>query len=256
VRCATPSYALNIAEVAEREGKELSSSTLEIGIFGAEPWSEAMRQEIQYRLGLRAVDIYGLSEIMGPGVAVECEAQDGLHGWEDHFLFEIIDPETGKPVRRDGDAGELVITTLTKRALPMIRYRTRDITRVTRERCACGRSHVRIRRITGRNDDMLIIRGVNVYPSQVEAVLVGLEGVAPHYQLVLERRGSMDELTIEVETLRAFSADEARNVERTVAHHVKSMIGVTASVVAKKPGEVPRSQGKAVRVRDLRPKPA
>jgi phenylacetate-CoA ligase len=254
VLCATPSYALNIAEVAEREGKDLSSSTLEIGIFGAEPWSEAMRREIEARLGLKAVDIYGLSEIMGPGVAVECEAQDGLHGWEDHFLFEIIDPETGKPVRRDGDAGELVITTLTKRALPMIRYRTRDITRVTRERCACGRSHVRIKRITGRNDDMLIIRGVNVYPSQVEAVLVGLDGVAPHYQLVLERRGSMDELTIEVEMLRAFSGDEARNIERAVAHHVKSMIGVTASVAAKKPGEVPRSQGKAVRVRDLRPK--
>jgi phenylacetate-CoA ligase len=254
VLCATPSYALNIAEVAEREGKDLSSSTLEIGIFGAEPWSEAMRREIEARLGLKAVDIYGLSEIMGPGVAVECEAQDGLHGWEDHFLFEVIDPETGRPVRRDGDAGELVITTLTKRALPMIRYRTRDITRLARERCACGRSHLRIKRITGRNDDMLIIRGVNVYPSQVESVLLGLQGIAPHYQLVVERRGNMDELTIEVETTSAFSEGESRNVERTVAHHIKSMIGVTASVRAKKPGEVPRSQGKAVRVRDLRSK--
>ena len=251
--CATPSYALNIAEVAEREGTDLRVSSLQIGIFGAEPWSEAMRREIEARLGLRAVDIYGLSEIMGPGVAVECEAQDGLHGWEDHFLFEVIDSDTGKPVP-DGQPGELVITTLTKQALPMIRYRTRDITRITRGRCACGRTHARIKRITGRNDDMLIIRGVNVYPSQVEAVLVGLEGIAPHYQLVLERRGSLDELTIEVETLRSLSAEEARNIQHAVAHHVKSMIGVTADVVAKRPGEVPRSQGKAVRVRDLRPK--
>ncbi len=253
VLCSTPSYALNIAEVAEREGTDLRSGSLQIGVFGAEPWSEAMRTEIEARLGLRAVDLYGLSEIMGPGVAVECEAQDGLHGWEDHFLFEVIDPDTGKPVR-EGDAGELVITTLTKQALPMIRYRTRDITRMTRERCACGRTHARLKRITGRNDDMLIIRGVNVYPSQVEAVLVGLDGIAPHYQLVVQREGAMDTLTIEVETLRALSEDENRNIERTVAHHVKSMVGVTAGVVAKKPGEVPRSQGKAVRVRDLRPK--
>jgi phenylacetate-CoA ligase len=251
--CATPSYALNIAEVAEREGADLRKSSLEIGIFGAEPWSEAMRREVESRLGLRAIDIYGLSEIMGPGVAVECEAQDGLHGWEDHFLFEIIDPESGEPAA-NGQAGELVITTLTKQALPMIRYRTRDITRLDRRRCACGRTHARLKRITGRNDDMLIIRGVNVYPSQVEAVLVGLEGLAPHYQLVVERRGSLDELTIEVETVRPMSEDEIRNVQRRVAHHVKSMIGVSAGVTAKKPGEVPRSQGKAVRVRDLRPK--
>jgi phenylacetate-CoA ligase len=253
VLCATPSYALNIAEVAEREGADLRRSSLEIGIFGAEPWSEAMRREIEARLGVRAIDIYGLSEIMGPGVAVECEAQDGLHGWEDHFVFEIIDPDTGKPAP-DGQAGELVITTLTKQALPMLRYRTRDITRLTRERCACGRTHARLKRITGRNDDMLIIRGVNVYPSQVEAVLVGLEGLAPHYQLVVERHGSLDELTIEVEMLRVCSEDEARSLQHAVAHHVKSMIGVTAGVTTKKPGEVPRSQGKAVRVRDLRPK--
>jgi phenylacetate-CoA ligase len=184
---------------------------------------------------------------------VECEAQDGLHGWEDHFLFEVIDPESGKPLP-EGETGELVITTLTKEALPMIRYRTRDITRLTRGACGCGRSHLRIKRITGRNDDMLIIRGVNVYPSQIEAVLVGMEGVAPHYQLVVSRRGSLDELTVELETLRAFSPDESRAIERKVAHHVKSLIGVSASVAAKKPGEVPRSQGKAVRVRDLRPK--
>jgi phenylacetate-CoA ligase len=246
VLCATPSYALNIAEVAEREGADLRAGSLEIGLFGAEPWSEAMRREIEARLGLRAFDIYGLSEIMGPGVAVECEAQDGLHGWEDHFLFEIIDPDSGRPLP-EGEAGELVITTLTKQALPMVRYRTRDITRLTRARCACGRSHARLKRITGRNDDMLIIRGVNVYPSQVEAVLVGLPGIAPHYQLVVERRGSLDELTIEVESTDATAA-------LRVSHHVKSMIGVTAAVRVLKPGEVPRSQGKAVRVRDLRPK--
>jgi phenylacetate-CoA ligase len=246
VLCATPSYALNIAEVGEREGIDLRRAGLRIGVFGAEPWSEAMRGEIESRLGLKAMDIYGLSEIMGPGVAVECEAQDGLHGWEDHFLFEVIDPDSGKPLP-DGQPGELVITTLSKQALPMLRYRTRDITRLARERCACGRTHARLQRITGRNDDMLIIRGVNVYPSQIEAVLVGLPGIAPHYQLVLERNGSLDELTIEVE-----SADPGAG-ER-VRHHVKSMIGVTAAVRVLEPGAVPRSQGKAVRVRDLRPK--
>ncbi|HSN31642.1 MAG TPA: phenylacetate--CoA ligase [Ideonella sp.] len=251
VLCATPSYALNIAEVAEQQGVDLRSGSLQVGVFGAEPWSEAMRKEIEARLGLTAVDVYGLSEIMGPGVAVECEAQAGLHGWEDHFLFEIIDPDSGRPLA-EGEAGELVITTLTKQALPMIRYRTRDITRLTRERCGCGRTHLRLRRITGRNDDMLIIRGVNVYPSQIEAVLVGLPGVSPHYQLVVERRGSMDELTIEVEAANAVF--DARELEALVRHHVKSMVGISASVAAKKPGEVPRSQGKAVRVRDLRPK--
>jgi len=253
VLCATPSYALNIAEVAEREGVDLRASRLEIGLFGAEPWSEAMRREIEARIGLKAVDVYGLSEIMGPGVAVECEAQDGLHAWEDHFLFEIIDPDTGQPVP-EGESGELVITTLTKQALPMIRYRTRDITRATTARCACGRSHLRLQRITGRNDDMLIIRGVNVYPSQIEAVLIGLPGIAPYYQLVVERNGSLDELTVEIE---AASLDHVlEELENRVRHQIKSMIGVTTRVLAKKPGEVPRSQGKAVRVRDLRPKKA
>jgi phenylacetate-CoA ligase len=248
VLCATPSYALNIAEVAEGEGVDLRNSSLQIGVFGAEPWSEAMRAELESRLGLKAFDIYGLSEIMGPGVAVECEAQDGLHGWEDHFLFEVIDPQSGRPLA-DGESGELVITTLTKQALPMLRYRTRDITRIARAACACGRTHARLQRITGRNDDMLIIRGVNVYPSQIEAVLVGLPGIAPHYQLVVERHGSLDELTIEVEATEAGAAERVR-------HHVKSMIGVSAAVKVMKPGEVPRSQGKAVRVRDLRPKAA
>jgi phenylacetate-CoA ligase len=255
VLCATPSYALNIAEVAERDGVDLRKSRLEIGLFGAEPWSEAMRREIQIRLGIKAVDIYGLSEILGPGVATECEAQDGLHGWEDHFLFEVIDPDSGKPVP-EGQAGELVITTLTKEALPMIRYRTRDITRLTRERCGCGRTHLRLKRITGRNDDMLIIRGVNVYPSQIEAVLVGLPDIAPHYQLVVERRGNLDELTVEVEAApsAAVSDESFRAIAERVRYQIKSLVGVTTDVTVKRPGEVPRSQGKAVRVRDLRPK--
>jgi phenylacetate-CoA ligase len=254
VLCATPSYALAMAEIAEKEGVDLRKSKLEIGVFGAEPWSEAMRRELEERLGLKAVDIYGLSEIMGPGVACECvEAQSGLHGWEDHFIFEVIDPDTGEALK-EGEAGELVITTLTKEALPMIRYRTRDITRLSTERCACGRTHVRIKRITGRNDDMLIIRGVNVYPSQIEAVLVGLPDVAPHYQLVVERKGSMDTLGVEVEATPLADPAAYTVIAGKVGHHIKSMVGISAEVTIKKPGEIPRSMGKAVRVRDLRPK--
>ena len=250
---ATPSYALAIAESAEAQGMGLRDSSLEIGLFGAEPWSEGMRRELEDRLGLRAYDVYGLSEVMGPGVAIECEAQDGLHAWEDHFLFEVIDPDTGRPAKK-GEAGELVITTLTKEALPMIRYRTRDITRLETKRCACGRTHLRLRRITGRNDDMLIVRGVNVFPSQVEAVLVGQEGLAPHYQLVVERSGSMDHLTIEAEALPGVPAAKYAALAAQARHHVKSLVGLTAEVMLKAPGEIPRSQGKAVRVRDLRPK--
>jgi phenylacetate-CoA ligase len=212
-----------------------------------------MRREIERRLGLKAVDIYGLSEIMGPGVACECVAQAGLHGWEDHFLFEVIDPGTGRSLP-EGEAGELVITTLTKEALPMLRYRTRDITRLTSEPCACGRTHRRILRVTGRNDDMLIIRGVNVYPSQIEAVLVGLPGSAPHYQLVVERKGSLDHVTIEVEADPGAQRASYAEIGRSIAHHVKSLVGITTDVVVRQPGEIPRSQGKAVRVRDLRPK--
>jgi phenylacetate-CoA ligase len=256
VLCATPSYALAIAEVAEKEGVDLRESKLRIGLFGAEPWSEAMRNEIQIRLGLKAVDVYGLSEILGPGVACECEeAQAGLHGWEDHFIFEVIDPDTGKPVA-EGQQGELVITTLTKEALPMLRYRTRDITRVSTERCECGRSHLRIKRITGRNDDMLIIRGVNVYPSQIEAVLVGMPEIAPHYQLVVERQGSLDQVTVEVEAAQDVvpDAETYARIGRAAQHQIKSMVGISTEVLVKKPGEIPRSMGKAVRVRDLRPK--
>jgi len=253
VLCATPSYALAIAETAERQGIDLRASRLRLGVFGAEPWSEAMRERIEERLGLRAYDTYGLSEVMGPGVACECEARSGLHGWEDHFLFELIDPESGHPVP-DGASGELVVTTLTKEALPMLRYRTRDSTRLDRTRCACGRTHLRILRVAGRNDDMLIIRGVNVYPSQIEAVLVGRPGIAPHYQLVVERHGALDQLRVEVEALADTGADGRAALADDVRHHIKSMIGVTVEVAVMGPGQLPRSEGKAVRVRDLRSK--
>ncbi len=253
VLCATPSYALNIAEIALKMGVDLSRSSLRVGLFGAEPWSDAMRHDLEVRLELKAVDVYGLSEIMGPGVACECHGvQSGLHGWEDHFLFEVIDPETLQ-VLPMGATGELVITTLTKEAQPMIRYRTRDITRLSDETCACGRTHVRILRVTGRNDDMLIIRGVNVYPSQVEAVLVGFPGLAPHYQIVLTRDGALDAMTVEVELAPDFTGDRFGKADE-VTHHIKSMIGVTCDVVVKAEGEVPRSQGKAVRVVDRRKK--
>ena len=255
VLCSTPSYALAIAEVAERLGVDLHRSALKIGMFGAEPWSAALRSEIEQRIGLRAVDIYGLSEIMGPGVACECELRNGLHGWEDHFLFEVVDPETGRPLP-EGEAGELVITTLTKEALPMLRYRTRDITRLTSTRCDCGRTHQRILRITGRNDDMLIIRGVNVYPSQIEAALMGRPGIAPHYQLVVERQGSLDQVSIDLEAQPGIEDASYAAIARDAAHHIKSLVGITAAVSLKPPGTIPRSEGKAVRVRDLRPKDA
>lgn len=252
ILCATPSFALNLADSAEKQGIDLQSGPLRIGIFGAEPWSDAMRAELQQRLNIKAVDIYGLSEIMGPGVAVECcEEQSGLHGWEDHFLFEIIDPGTQQPLPI-GEVGELVITTLTKEALPMIRYRTHDITRLSHEPCSCGRTHVRILRVTGRNDDMMIIRGVNVYPSQIESVLVGFPNVAPHYQLLIRRDGNMDTLDVDVEADPSVNPDQYPTLAAEVRHHIKSFVGITCNIFIKKPEEIPRSEGKAVRVKDLR----
>lgn len=254
VLCATPSYALNIAEVAEAMGTDIRSLPVRCGVFGAEPWSEALRRELESRLGIKAVDLYGLSEIIGPGVACECDAaQNGLHGWEDHFLFEVVDPKTLERLPH-GEPGELVITTLTKEALPMVRYRTRDITSLLEEPCVCGRTHVRIMRVTGRDDDMLIIRGVNVFPSQIEACLVGFPGLAPHYQIVLTREGPLDAITIEVELGVETPSDETYLAAKTgeIRQHLKSMIGVTCTIDVKSPGAVPRSQGKAVRVKDLR----
>ena len=256
VLCSTPSYALNIAEVAEAQGIDFKSLPLRCGLFGAEPWSEEMRGELDRRLGIKSVDLYGLSEIMGPGVACECDtARNGLHGWEDHFLFEIIDPDTLEPLPM-GATGELVITTLTKETLPMIRYRTRDITQLNDEPCECGRTHVRISRFTGRCDDMMIIRGVNVYPLQLESVLARLPELSPHYQIVLDNAGAMDAMTVEVEADADVPSDDddLTCYAHSARQQIKSIIGVTCEVVVKRPGEIPRSQGKAARIRDLRNK--
>jgi phenylacetate-CoA ligase len=251
---ATPSYALNIAEIAQAMGVDLRQLPLRYGCFGAEPWSEAMRDELEAKLGIKAQDTYGLSEIIGPGVASEChKVQRGLHFWEDHFYCEVIDPASLE-VLPAGETGELVITTLTKEALPMLRYRTRDITRLIDEPCSCGRSHRRMMRMMGRSDDMLIVRGINVYPSQVEAFLVGFPGLAPHYQIVLTRDGVMDAVTIEVELAGSASPDApvVAKLADDLRKHLKAMVGITCDIALKSPGEVPRSQGKAVRVKDLR----
>lgn len=239
----TPSYCLNLIEEMERLGIDPAATSLQVGIFGAEPWTEGMRTEIEGRLGIDAVDIYGLSEVIGPGVAQECvETKDGLTIWEDHFYPEIIDPETGD-VLPDGEEGELVITSLTKQALPVIRYRTRDITTLLP---GTARTMRRLARITGRSDDMLIIRGVNVYPSQIEAELMQVDGLSAHYQLHKGTDGTMATLTVMVEALdpaadRAALAAQARE-------RIKTMIGVTATVEVVEPFAVPRSQGKAQRV--------
>ncbi len=250
VLLATPSYALNLAEVAAREGIDITKTSLRLAVMGGEPWSEEMRTILDRRLGVRCYDTYGLSEVCGPGLSCECIERNGLHGCEDHFLFEIVDPKTMKPVP-NGQSGELVITTLSNEALPILRYRTRDISRLNTDRCACGRTHVRLGRITGRNDDMLIIRGVNVYPSQIEAVMVGRQGVSPHYQITVRREGALDSLTVEIEA-ESEVATGYDAIAKDVQHHIKAMVGITCNVVVRSPGSVPRSTGKAVRVKDLR----
>lgn len=241
----TPSYCFNLIDEMERLGLDPAASSLEIGIFGAEPWSEGMREEIETRLGLDAVDIYGLSEVIGPGVAQECvETKDGLTIWEDHFYPEIVDPDTGA-VLPDGEEGELVITSLTKQALPVIRYRTRDITRLLP---GTARTMRRLERITGRSDDMLIIRGVNVYPSQIEAELLQIAGLSPHYQLHRGTEGNMATLTVRVERAEDAAPDAAVGLADLARQRIKTMVGVTTSVEVVEPGAVPRSQGKAQRV--------
>jgi phenylacetate-CoA ligase len=252
---ATPSYTLHLAEVAEEMGVAFDSLKFRFGIFGAEPWSEKMREEIQQKLNLIAVDIYGLSEVMGPGVAIEChEAQKGLHVFEDHFIPEIVDPQTLEPLPY-GETGELVFTSLTKEAFPVIRYRTRDITALNPEPCSCGRTHVRMNRVTGRSDDMLIIRGVNVFPSQIESVLMTTEEVTPHYQLVVDREDNLDVLTIKVEVGEGSFTDEVKGLqqlERRITKNIKELLGVSARVKLVEPKTIERSQGKAVRVMDNR----
>jgi phenylacetate-CoA ligase len=252
---ATPSYALHLAEEAEEMGVSFQNLKFKYGIFGAEPWSEQMRQEIERKLHLKAVDIYGLSEIIGPGVAAEChEAQNGLHIFEDHFIPEIIDPATGN-VLPYGETGELVFTSITKEAFPIIRYRTRDITTLNPEPCICGRTLVRMKKVSGRTDDMLIIRGVNVFPSQIESVLMEIEGIEPHYQLVVDRVDNLDTLTVLVEISDRSFSDEVKvlqQLERKISFSIKEYLGVSARVKLVEPKAIARSQGKAVRVIDNR----
>ena len=250
----TPSYVLNIAEEMERAGIDPRSTSLEIGIFGAEPWTGQLRQAIESRLGIEALDIYGLSEIMGPGVASECvETKDGPTIWEDHFFPEIIDPDSGE-VLPDGEEGELVFTTLTKEALPMIRYRTRDLTRLLPP---TARAMRRMDKITGRSDDMLIIRGVNVFPSQVEEVILKMPLLAPTYQLVVSRDGHMDEMEVHVEMRPEAATEDPGSIAsaaKELQHHIKSYIGISTRVNVLQPNSLERSTGKARRVVDKRPK--
>jgi phenylacetate-CoA ligase len=250
----TPSYSLYLAEAAREDGIDVSQLSLKSGFFGAEPWSENMRKEIEEKLHLKAYDIYGLTEIIGPGVAAECEHQNGLHIFEDHFFPEVIDPVTGTQLP-PGEKGELIITTLTKEGTPIIRYRTRDITYLEPGACSCGRSLRRMHRLLGRTDDMLIIRGVNVFPSQIEQVLFEIEGVEPHYQLVIERQGQLDALEIQVEMNERLFSDEIKNlekIEQKIAHKLYSTLSIHARVRLVEQKSIPRSEGKAVRVIDKR----
>ena len=250
VLCATPSYALVLAEAAVEAGYDLSTGPLRLGIFGAEPWSEEMRTEIESRLGITALDIYGLSEVMGPAVAMECTHKFGMHIAEDHFIPEIIDTETLEPLPLD-QQGELVFTCVTKGALPLIRFRTHDLARLLPGDCACGRTTVRMEKVLGRNDDMLIIRGVNVFPSQIEAVLLAMGQVEPHYQLVVERGNDhMDDLEIRVES----TSDPSQHMQlrRRLATNLRNALGIGCDVTILAPGEIVRSEGKAVRVIDNR----
>lgn len=258
--CGTPSYILNIAEKMEEMGMNPANNGLEYGIFGAEPWSEEMRITLEKKLKIKAIDIYGLSEIMGPGVAIECyEAQDGLHIADDHFIVEVIDPETLQPVE-DGKEGELVFTSLTKEALPIIRYRTGDIASISHERCKCGRTTTRMSRVKGRTDDMIIVRGVNVFPSEIERVLLQIEGLVPHYQIHLTKKGSLDgvELHVEIdpELYNQIGHDlnhqNLQKLKKTIQHHMKCTCLVTMNIVFNAPKSIPRSEGKAIRIKDYR----
>ncbi len=255
VLLSTPSYALNLAEAMDSMDIDPKSLSLRVGIFGAEPWSENMREEVERKLNLKATDIYGLSEVMGPGVAQEClHTTRGMHIFEDHFLPEIIDPDTGE-VLPPGEKGELVFTTLTKEAFPIIRYRTKDISRLYYEPCECGRTLVRMEKVTGRTDDMLIIRGVNVFPSQVEHVLMGVDGVEPHYQIVVDREGNLDTMQVQVEVSEGVFSDEIRVLENLTKHiqkEIKDLLGVTCKVKLVEPKTIQRSEGKAQRVIDKR----
>jgi phenylacetate-CoA ligase len=248
VLCCTPSYALHIAEAIDASGDR--PLALRCGAFGAEPWSEAARAEIERRLGIRASDIYGLSEVIGPGVAAECEARDGLHVQEDHFFPEVVDPATGAPLP-PGTPGELVLTTLTKEAAPLLRYRTGDVTSLDPRPCACGRTLVRMARVGGRIDDMLIVRGVNLFPSDIESVLLRIPDLTPHYQIVIDRPRALDVLRVQVESRCAAPAESAA-LARRAESALRADLGLFAVVAVLPPGEIPRSEGKALRVIDRR----
>jgi phenylacetate-CoA ligase len=255
VLLSTPSYALNLADTMVEMGIKPADLKLRVGVFGAEPWSEQMRQEIEKKLRIKAIDIYGLSEVLGPGVAIEClEEQRGLHIMEDHFLAEIVDRDTFEPLPV-GEAGELVFTTLTKEAFPVIRYRTKDISHLIPDVCTCGRTFYRMPKVTGRTDDMLIIRGVNVFPSQIEEVLMKSEGVEPHYQIVVEREGSLDSIEVQVEVSEEVFSDEVKVLEglsQKIKNDIKDLLGITARIKLVEPKSIQRSEGKAKRVIDNR----
>jgi phenylacetate-CoA ligase len=256
VLASTPSYALVLAEAAREAGVDFRSRMkLRVGLFGAEPWTEEMRRELEARMNLEAFDSYGLTELIGPGVALECPYHDGLHIFEDHFLAEVIDPETGAPLP-DGAVGELVLTALTREAMPLVRYRTRDRVALTRERCRCGRTLARMSKVRGRTDDMMVVRGVNVFPSQVEEVIVAIEGIEPQYQIFIDRpKNALDTLEVWVEAkpaLWGLGPEAMQRVEHQVFHNLKETLGLSSIVRVVQPGAIQRSEGKAKRVVDKR----
>ena len=254
VICCTPSYALYLAETMEEEGIKKEDIKLKAGLFGAEPWTEEMRRDIENRLGLKALDIYGLTEIIGPGVAFECEEQTGMHINEDNFIVETIDPDTGE-VLPEGEEGELVFTCITKEAFPLIRYRTRDIGVLSREKCSCGRTLVKMLKPRGRSDDMLIIRGVNVFPSQIESVLLSLGNTAPFYQIIVDREHNTDTFEVKIELTESMFSDTMKNIsetERKIKAAIESTLGISPKITLVEPKSLPRVEGKAVRVIDKR----
>lgn len=254
VLICTPSYAFYIAEVGKEMGVDFSTLPLRLGLFGAEPWSEGMRKEIEKRLGISATDNYGLTEVMGPGVSGECEAKEGLHVNEDHFLVEVVDPKSGEPLP-PGRVGELVFTSLTKEAFPVIRYRTRDLSYLIDEPCSCGRTFVRMAKVRGRTDDMIVVRGVNVFPSQVESVLTEIEGVEPHFQIVVDRERALDKMEVLVEVSEKIFPDAMRKLvefERKIEEKLQAVLGVKAEVKLVEPKTFARTAGKAKRVVDRR----
>ena len=251
VLTATPSYVPYIAEVAAEMGVDIRELPLRIGVLGAEPWSDSMRKEIESKINIDAMDIYGLTEVIGPGVSSECMEKDGLHIFEDHFLPEIIDPNTGELLPY-GETGELVFTSLTKEAFPIIRFRTRDITSLDPEPCKCGRTLIRMKRVSGRSDDMLIVRGVNVFPSQIESLLMDMEEAEPHYEIIVNKRGSLDTLELRVEVNKNIFSDEMKAIRSKIQNEIESVLGISLKVTLVEPKTITRSEGKANRVQDLR----